>query len=161
MAAALHVVERRVLTSAAMATEANEAGEANKALVRRFIEEIFEEGRAESLDELVAPDFVRHTGLSGDTDREELRAAMGRVSKGLADAAFTIEDMIAEGDRVAVRVTASARQVGEFMGIPPSGRSYTIGEIHIFRVRDGKIAEHWHQADFLGMMRQLGALPGS
>jgi steroid delta-isomerase-like uncharacterized protein len=134
--------------------------EANKALVRRFIREIFEAGRAEALDELVAPGFVRHTGPAGDTDRDELRAAMDRVSKGLADAVFIIEDMIAEDDRVAVRVTASARQVGEFMGVPPSGRSYTIGEIHIFRVREGKIAEHWHQADFLGMMRQLGALPG-
>jgi steroid delta-isomerase-like uncharacterized protein len=134
--------------------------EANKAVVRRFITEIFEEGRVEAVDELVDPDFVRHAGPAGDTDREELRAAMDRVSRGLADAAFTIDDMIVEEDRVAVRVTASARQVGEFMGIPPSGRSYTIGEIHIFRVRDGKIAEHWHQADFLGMMRQLGALPG-
>jgi steroid delta-isomerase-like uncharacterized protein len=135
--------------------------EANKALVRRFIKEIFEEGRVAALDELVAPDFVRHTGPSGDTDRAELEGAMQRVSKALADAAFTIEDMIAENDRVAVRVTASARQVGEFMGIPTSGGSYTIGEIHIFRIRDGRIAEHWHQADFLGMMRQLGALPGS
>jgi steroid delta-isomerase-like uncharacterized protein len=142
------------------ANDAREAREANKALVRRFIGEIFEEGRVEALDELVAPDFVRHGGPSGDTDRDELEGAMQRVSKGLADAAFTIEDMIAENDRVAVRLMSSARQVGEFMGIPPSGRSYTIGEIHIFRVRDGKIAEHWHQADFLGMMRQLGALPG-
>jgi steroid delta-isomerase-like uncharacterized protein len=134
--------------------------EANKAVVRRFIKEIFEEGQVEAVNELVDPDFVRHAEPAGDTDREGLRAAMDRVSRGLADTAFTIEDMIAEDDRVAVRVTASARQVGEFMGIPPSGRSYTIGEIHIFRIRDGKIAEHWHQADFLGMMRQLGALPG-
>ncbi len=134
--------------------------EANKAVVRRFIREIFQEGRVEALDELVAPDFVRHTGPSGDAGRDELRGAMERVSKGLADVAFKIEDMIAEDDRVAVRVTSTARQVGEFMGIPPSGRSYTIGEIHIFRVHDGKIAEHWHQADFLSLMRQLGALPG-
>jgi steroid delta-isomerase-like uncharacterized protein len=134
--------------------------EDNKALLRRFIREIFQEGRVEALDELVAPDFVRHTRPSGDTDRDELRGAMERVSKGLADVAFTIEDMTAEEDRVAVRITSTARQVGEFMGIPPSGRSYTIGEIHIFRVRNGKIAEHWHEADFLGMMRQLGALPG-
>lgn len=154
MAAALHVLERDTLTSAPMTTEAN------KALVRRFIQEIFVEGHFEALEELVARDFVRHTGPSGDTDRAELRAAMERVSKGLAGAAFMIEDMIAEDDRVAVRVTASARQVGEFMGIPPSGRSYTIGEIHLFRIRDGKIAEHWHEADLLGLMRQLGALPG-
>jgi steroid delta-isomerase-like uncharacterized protein len=143
-----------------MTTDANKAGEANKAVVRRFIKEIFEEGRVEALDQLVAPDFARHTGPAGDTDRDELRAAMERVSKGLADAVFTIEDMIAEDDRVVARVSASARQVGEFMGLAPSGRWYTIGEIHIFRVRDGKIAEHWHQADLLGMMRQLGALRG-
>ena len=144
-----------------MTPEDKRGREANKALAKRFIEEIFEEGRVEALEELVDPDFVGHSGPSGDTDREALEGAMERVSKGLADVAFTIEDMIAEDDRVAVRLTSSARQVGEFMGIPPSGRTYTIGEIHIFRVRAGKIAEHWHQADFLGLMRQLGALPGS
>ena len=57
------------------------------------------------------------------------------------------------------RLTSRARQVGPFMGLPPSGKSYEIGEIHIFRIREGKVVEHWHQADFLGMMRQLGALP--
>jgi steroid delta-isomerase-like uncharacterized protein len=153
MAATLHVVAPRALTSASMTTEDN------KALVRRFIQGIFEAGRVEALEELVAPDFVGHTGPSGDIDREELKSAMERVSKGLAEVAFTIEDTIAEDDRVTVRLTSSARQVGDFMGIPPSGRSYTIGEIHIFRVRDGRIAEHWHQGDFLGLMRQLGALP--
>jgi predicted ester cyclase len=60
---------------------------------------------------------------------------------------------------VVVRLTASATHTGEFMGMPPSGRRYTIGEIHIFRVRDGLIVEHWHQFDQLGMMRQLGATP--
>jgi nogalonic acid methyl ester cyclase/aklanonic acid methyl ester cyclase len=58
---------------------------------------------------------------------------------------------------VAVRLTSHARQVGEFMGMPASNREYTIAEIHIFRVRDARIAEHWHQADFPGMMKQLGA----
>src|SRR5439155_14064667 len=77
--------------------------EDNKALVRRFIKEIFEEGRADAVDELVAGDFVRHIGPSGDTDRDDLRSAMARVSKGLADVEFTIEDMVAEGNRVAVR----------------------------------------------------------
>ena len=56
---------------------------------------------------------------------------------------------------MAVRLTASARQVGELMGMPASGRSYEIEEIHIFRIRDGKIAEHWHQFDSAGMMKQL------
>ncbi len=129
--------------------------EENKALVRRFITEVFERGHPEAVDELVADDFIGHTWRNAD--KNGLKQAMERVSKGLADARFTIDDLIAEGDRVAVRVTASARQVGEFMGMPASGRSYEIGEIHIFRIRDGKVVEHWHQYDLPGMMRQLGA----
>ena len=125
----------------------------NKALVRRFITEVFEQCRPEAVDELCADDFVRHNG--GDTDRDALKAAQLRVGKALADLRFRIDDEIAEADRVAVRLTASARQVGEFMGMPASGRSYEIGEIHIFRIRDGRIAEHWHQFDAAGMMRQL------
>ena len=125
----------------------------NKALVQRFITEVFEQGRPEAIDELCADDFVRHNG--GDTDREALKAAQARVGQALTDAKFTIDDEIGEADRVAVRLTASARQVGELMGMPASGRSYEIGEIHIYRIRDGRIAEHWHQFDAAGMMRQL------
>jgi len=125
----------------------------NKALVQRFITEVFEQGRPEAIDELCADDFVRHNG--GDTDREALKAAQARVGQALTDAKFTIDDEIGEADRVAVRLTASARQVGELMGMPASGRSYEIGEIHIFRIRHGRIAEHWHQFDAAGMMRQL------
>ena len=127
--------------------------EENKALARRFIKEIFEQGRREAVDELCADDFIGHTW--GNADRDGLKAAMDRVSKGLADAHFEIEEMIAQGDQVAVRLTASARQVGEFMGMPASGLTYEIGEIHIFRTRDGKVAEHWHQFDSAGLMQQL------
>jgi steroid delta-isomerase-like uncharacterized protein len=125
----------------------------NKALVRRFITEIFEQGRAEPIDELCTDDFIGHTW--GNADREGLKAAMARVAQGLADAKFRIEDEIGEGDLVAVRLTASARHVGEFMGMPASGRSYEIGEIHMFRVRDGKVSEHWHQFDSASLMKQL------
>ncbi len=134
--------------------------EANKELVRRFVQEIFTDGNADAVDELVAEDFTPHTWPSTGDGRGDLKRAIERVSKGLSDAAFKIEDMIAEHDRVAVRLTASARQSGEFMGIPPKGKSYTIGEIHIFRIRDGQVSEHWHQFDSMGMMAQLGALPG-
>jgi steroid delta-isomerase-like uncharacterized protein len=137
------------------------ASHTEKAVVRRFVEEIFVAGRIEAVDELVAPDFVAHTWPSTGDPRGDLKRAMERVAAGLADADFTIEDMIAEGDRVAVRLTARATQVGPFMGLPPSGRRYEIGEIHIFRVRDGRVVEHWHQFDQLGLMRQLGALPAS
>jgi steroid delta-isomerase-like uncharacterized protein len=133
----------------------------NKAVVRRFVDEVFEKGNVGAVDELVAEDFVPHTWPSTGDGRGDLRKAMERVSKGLTNAAFTIEDLIGEGDRVVARLTASATQTGEFMGMPPSGKRYTIPEIHIFRVRDGQIVEHWHQFDQLGMMRQLGAMPGA
>jgi steroid delta-isomerase-like uncharacterized protein len=129
--------------------------EENKALVRRFITEIFEQGRLEAVDKLGADDFIGHSW--GNADKEGLKAAMARVGQGLTDAKFNIEDVIAEGDLVAVRLTASARHVGDFMGMAASGRSYEIGEIHIFRVRDGKVSEHWHQFDTAGLMKQLGA----
>jgi steroid delta-isomerase-like uncharacterized protein len=134
--------------------------EDNKRLVRRFITEIFLEGSFEAVDELLTDDFTPHTWGSAGAGKEGLRRAIERVSSGLSGATMTIEDMIAEDDRVAVRLTSHAVQVGEFMGLPPSGRAYTIEEIHIFRIRDGRVSEHWHQADFLGMLRQLGASPG-
>ena len=134
--------------------------EENKQLVRRFVDEIFAHGRLAAVDELAADGFVAHSwpSVTGD-GRQDLKSAIDRVSKGLADISFQIEDIFGEGDLVAVRLTASATHVGDFMGMPGSGRTYSIGEIHIFRVRDGKVVEHWHQFDQLAMMRQLGVLP--
>jgi steroid delta-isomerase-like uncharacterized protein len=133
----------------------------NKELVRRFVDEIFVQGSFDAVDELLADDFVGHTWPGTGDGKADLKKAIERVSAGLSDPRFTIEDMIAEDDRVAVRLTASARQTGTFMGMPGSGKAYEIGEIHIFRIRDLKVVEHWHQFDSMGMMRQLGALPGS
>jgi steroid delta-isomerase-like uncharacterized protein len=135
--------------------------EQNKALVRRFVDEIFARGNVAAVDELVAEDFVPHTWPSTGDGRGDLKRAIERVGRGLADSTFTIEDLIAEEDRVAVRLTAGATQVGPFLGLSPSGKTYSIGEIHIFRIRDGRVVEHWHQFDGLGMLRQLGAPPGS
>ncbi len=132
----------------------------NKAIVRRFIDEIFVQGNKTTVDELLADDFTAHTWPSPSGDpKADLKGAIDRTSKGLADPSFTIEDMIEEGDRVAVRLTTAATHVGPFMGMPPSNKRYEIGEIHWFRVRDGKVTEHWHQLDQMGMMKQLGALP--
>jgi steroid delta-isomerase-like uncharacterized protein len=131
--------------------------EANKALVRRFVQQVFEELRPDAVDELVADDFVSHTYPANKDGKAYLREATERMAKALTNIRFVVDDMVAEEDRVAVRLTASATATGDFMGLPAAGKSYQIGEIHIFGLRDGKIVEHWHQYDAAGMMRQLGA----
>ncbi len=134
--------------------------EANKAVVRRFIDEVFVAGSAAAVDELIAPDAVFHGYPFGDDPRAGMRAAIERVSAGLSDPVFTVHEVMAEVDLVSVRLTSAATQSGTFMGMPPTGRRYEIEELHLFRVRDGQVAEHWHQFDQLGMLRQLGAGPG-
>ena len=131
--------------------------EQNKAIAKRFIQEVFVQGNKAAADELVAPDFTPHSWGQMQPGVESLKAAQRRVMAGLSDARMTIEDVIAEGDKVALRLTSHGRHSGEFMGMPPSNREYTISEIHIFRIEDGKVAEHWRDADMLGLMQQLGA----
>jgi predicted ester cyclase len=92
-------------------------------------------------------------------NREFLHEAMGRVRAGLSEVSMPVEDTVAEGDRVAVRLTSRARQTGEFMGMPATGRTYEIEEMHLFRLANGRIVEHWHVADLAGMFRQLGQTP--
>ncbi len=131
--------------------------EANKATVRRFIDEIFVRGSSSAVDELIAPDAVFHTYPFGEDPRAGMRAAMERVGVGLSHVEFTVHELVAEGDLVAARLTTAATQTGPFMGMAPTDRRYEIEELHLFRVRDGTVVEHWHQFDQLGMLRQLGA----
>ena len=133
--------------------------EANTALVRRFIEEVFVARRESAIESLLHEDFVGHTWGPKPVDRAFLHDAMRRIQAGLSDVSMTVEDTVAEADRVAVRLTSRARQSGEFMGMPATGRTYEIEEMHLFRLADGKIAEHWHVADIAGMLRQLGPTP--
>jgi steroid delta-isomerase-like uncharacterized protein len=128
-------------------------------IARRVVEDIFARGRLEAIDELVAPDFVSHTFAISDDGREQLRAATRRVHASLSDVTFDVEDVVVDGDRAVVRLTSSATPIGDFMGVPAAGKRYTIGEMHWFRVEDGKVVEHWHQHDALGLMKQLGAFP--
>ena len=131
------------------------SNEANKDVVRRFVDEVFVKLNGDAVDELVADDFVSHNWPADPDSKTALKAATQRVGQGLADISFSVDDLIAEDDRVVARVTSRARQVGTFMGMPPSGHSYEIGEIHIFRLRDGKIVEHWYEMDAMGLMKQL------
>jgi steroid delta-isomerase-like uncharacterized protein len=135
------------------------SAEENKVAVRRFIDEVFVKGNADAVDKLVTHDFTPHSWGTMPPGAEPLKQATRRVHAGVTDVRMKIEDMIAEEEKVAVRLTAHGTHQGEFMGLPASGKPYTISETHIFHMRDGKIAEHWRDADMLGMMQQLGAMP--
>ncbi len=132
--------------------------DANKVLVQRFVHEVFANGNTDAVDELVAPSFVSPTFGITEDGPSQLKSATARVHASLENVEFTIDEMVAEGDRVAVRVTASGTPFGPWMGIADAaGKRYTIGEAHFFRIADGRIVEHWHQHDALGLMKQLGA----
>src|SRR5687768_1296782 len=132
--------------------------EENKAIAKRFIQEVFVKQDEAAADELAAPDFTPHSWGPVGPGVDNLKQAQRRVSAGLSDAQMKVEDVIAEGDKVVVRLTSHGRHSGDFMGMPASGQEYTIPEIHIFRIADGKVAEHWREADMLGLMQQIGAM---
>ena len=141
----------------------NEA--ANKAIVRRFVEEFQDQHRVEAVDELVSRDFVNRSGTVRDipgmeraTDFDGMKEIDSMYRKSFPDQHVTIRDMAADGDKVWTYKTFSAVHTGEFMGIAPTGRTVTIDAIDIMRVVDGKIVEHWAVQDVWGLMRQLQAV---
>jgi predicted ester cyclase len=136
---------------------------ANKAIVRRFVEEFQDQHRVEALDELISRDFVNHSGTVRDipgmdraTDFEGMKEIDAMYRKSLPDQRVTIRDMVADQDKVWTYKTFSTVHEGEFMGIAPTGKSVSIDAIDIMRVVDGKIVEHWAVQDVWGLMRQLG-----
>ena len=131
--------------------------EENKAIVRRFIEEV-DNGNLERAIEFLAPDFVAYQP-QGQMDREELMRLAGGGRAAFPDFRHTIEDQIAEGDRVVTRLTNHGTHKGDFQGIAPTGKRVTVTEIAINRLAEGKIIEHRAELDILGLMQQLGAIP--
>jgi steroid delta-isomerase-like uncharacterized protein len=135
--------------------------EQNKTLVRHFIEEFLNQGNVDLAKEIVAPDFIENEQLPPGMPqgREGVEMITTMLHTGLPDFSATIEDIIAEDDRVMVRMTWSGTQTGEFMGLPPSGKAMSVAIIDIFRLAEGTIVEHWGVMDMMGMMQQLGAMP--
>ena len=135
--------------------------EQNKALVRQLVEELFNRGNMSRADELLAPDFVEREELPPGIprDREGVKQLTTMLRSAFPDFKATIDDIIAEGDKVVVRSTWSGTHKGEFMGIPPTGKRVSFGVFDIVRIAGGKVVEHWGQMDNMRMMQQLGVIP--
>jgi steroid delta-isomerase-like uncharacterized protein len=136
--------------------------EANKTLVRRWFEEVWNQGREESIDELFAARGIGY-GL-GDTEAPiqgpaGIKPFVRNLRGALPDIHMKIEDIMAEGDRVTVRITAEGTHKGGNLGVAPTGRRIHIEGIVIVRIANGQIVEGWNSWDQLGLLRQIEALP--
>ena len=134
--------------------------EANKVSVRRFYDEVFNKKNRAAIDEFIDLHHVDHAAPPGTPGGlKGVKQTLNMYLTAFPDLHFTVEDMIAEGDRVVTRLTCRGTQQGAFMGIPPTGKQATVTAIDINRYAGGKSVEHWLEMDTLGMMQQLGVIP--
>jgi len=132
--------------------------EHNKAQIRRVIEEVYSRGDLAVVDEVAASDLVIHVSSQEIHGREGAKQYVAALRAAFPDLRFTVEDQIAEGDRVVTRWTARGTHSGKFQGIPGTGREIRLAGTDIDRVVGGRVVECWAQLDELGLLRQLGAL---
>ena len=133
--------------------------ETNKAVVRRYYDEVLNARQVDVLDEIAVADYQENDPLPGQGDGRQGLKERATVFVDALASSFTLEDLIAEGDRVVVRWTNNGTHVGDFVGIPPTGRSFRIAGIDVHRLDNGRLAEHWHVVDQLTMLQQLGLIP--
>lgn len=132
----------------------------NRELARQLIEDDLNTGDVAAAERIVADAFVDHTNPPGlQRGLEGHRGIVDIFHAAFPDVRWTIDDMVAEGDRVAMRLTMTGTHRGDFFGISPTGKRVEVGGTHIVRIEDGRVAEHWGHNDDLGLMRQLGAIP--
>ncbi|MFC2163791.1 ester cyclase [Acidobacteriota bacterium] len=134
----------------------NEIEDQNREVIKSYWNGKWNERRPEILDELQTPDVQYHSSSMQLNGVEEYKQAYGIYRSALHDTQITIEDMIAEDDKVMTRVTLRGTHKGELEGIAPTGNQISISGFTIFRLVDGKIAEEWESLDELGLMIQLG-----
>ncbi len=135
------------------------SAENNKALVLRFFELGPSGGNMNAANALLSPDFTMHTPLPASPGIKGINEVVAACRAAFEHLSVTVEDLVADGDKVAARFTARGVHKGEFMGLPPTGKPITMTGIEIFRIEDGKIAELWGEANLLGLMQQVGILP--
>ncbi|HSI30007.1 MAG TPA: ester cyclase [Miltoncostaeaceae bacterium] len=133
--------------------------------MRRFaverVEALFNRGEIDRIEEFVTPDFVNHEAWPGeDPGYEGFRLRMRRLHEAISDLRMEVHEVVADGDLVAYRATLSGTHTGPLLGIPATGRPFRVQHMHMLRMRDGRASEHWATRDDLGMLQQLGIIPG-
>lgn len=138
------------------------SAEEKKEIVRYVMEELFKSKNPAVVDEYYTSDFVGHEPPPGiSPNREGIKEFVNARANAFSDSQFTIEDQIAEGDKVVTRWSSRHTHTGEFLGVPPTGKEASISGISIHRMRESRIAEEWTLADMLGLIEQLGVLERS
>ena len=134
----------------------------NKTIYRQFIQEVFNKGRLDLIDKLLSESYVYHDAPPGTPNgREGIKQIVPMFRKAFPDLEITIDDQVAEGDKVSSRTTMRGTHKGEIFGIPPTGKSVAMTGMTMVRVSDGHLVESWVKNDVMGLMNQLGAGPKS
>jgi steroid delta-isomerase-like uncharacterized protein len=130
-------------------------------VIERYFEEVWNQGRLEVLDELLAEDYVNHSSSLADAPPgpRGVKPIVAAMRAAFPDLHYTIERVVVDDDAVAVRVTMRGTHRGDFFGIPATGKSFAVTQMNLERFREGKIVEHWRNTDELGLMKQLGLIP--
>ena len=132
----------------------------NKALVLRIYDDLFNRGRFSLAGELIAADFIAHVAPDGiPAGPDGMAWLITKLRAAFPDGRYVIEDLVAEDDKVAARITFSGTHCGPFLGITPTGRHVTQQQLHLIRIRDGKAVEQWAVRDDADLARQLGISP--
>ncbi len=133
--------------------------ETNKAVVCRFVDEVQCQHNLDVLDEVFSPDMVDHSHITNPPNLDGTKQMFAMMFAAFPDFTATIQDQVAEGDKVVTRKTFSGTHQSDYMGIPPTGKEIDFEVIEIVRLQDGKITDHWAVGDMLRMMQQLGVIP--
>jgi steroid delta-isomerase-like uncharacterized protein len=136
--------------------------EQNKLVARRFFEDAYNTGNLELLDQLLAPGYVDQKAPPGTpAGPEGIKGVISLFRSAFPDLRFTIEDQVAEGDKVVTRYTFAGTHKGSLMGIPATGRHVSISGISLYRIANGKMQDAWIEYDMLGLMQQIGVVPAA
>lgn len=131
----------------------------NKAVVRRYVDEVWNRRDLDLIDELLAPDYKRYMGAGGEAlGRDGQRNRISGLQAAFPDVTLDVQDLVAEGDRVVFRAILRGTHRHPFQGVEPTGRPVAIEAVDVVRVSNGRLVEHWGVLDMLTLLRQIDGL---